>query len=255
MNRIDYIRKIAANNFWGDMARSPQDRQPLDDEGWNSLFISCLVNRGIQWERAMGSATELGFVNEMKMRSGIHDTLTLFTINNDVLLEWLAFDDDGDYAAAGGRNGSLLRYRYTVEHCHQAMCRIRDEWGGSARFLHADEPTGQQFLQRVMSFGGYGAKTSGLYCRVAVLSHGVTLWDNYAGLDISPDRHCSRVMTRLGLVSEDASPQEVIDKARELSPYAPVEWDGLFIIGLDYCHASDPECSICALIGVCGSRC
>lgn len=254
MNRIDYIRTIAANNFWRHMARKPEDREPLDTEGWNDLFISCLVNRSIPWERAMTLNTE------MKRRTGYTDTLRLYTELSPAIIEWVMFDDDGDYEPEG-RNGSLHRYRYMADYCHQAMTRIRDDWGGSAINLHADEPTGQQFLQRVMSFGGYGVKTSGLYCRVAVLSHGAILWNSYAGLDISPDRHVSRVMARLGLVSEDPTPQEVINKARELSPYAPVEWDGLFLIGLDFACGTDHEMCLgnqegerCPLVRACKQR-
>lgn len=254
MNRIDYIRTVAANNFWSDMARKPEDREPLDDEGWNSLFISCLVNRAMKWEFAMSLNAE------MKLRTGYTDTLRMYTELSPAMIEWVMFDDDSDYADTSrtngvGRNGSLHRYRYMADYCHQAMCRIRDEWGGSAASLHNDEPSGGEFLRRVLTFRGMGAKVAGLYCRLAVLSHGAVLWNMYAGLDISPDRHVIRVMTRLGLVAEDATPQDIINKARELSPFAPVEWDGLFIVGLDYCHANDPECHIrkCPLARVCGT--
>ncbi|MRR20959.1 hypothetical protein EG827_12325 [bacterium] len=250
MNRIDYIRTIAANQFWTQMARKPEDREPLDDEGWNNLFVSCLVNRAIPWERAMT------LNDEMKRRTGYTSTLRLYTELSPAMIEWVMFDDDADYEPEG-RNGALHRYRYMANYCHQAMTRIRDDWGGSAANLHIDEPTGGEFLRRVMSFKGLAQKCGGLYCRLAVLSHGAVLWDKYAGLDVSPDRHVMRVMSRLGLVSEDPTPQEAINKARELSPYAPVEWDGLFITGLDTeCGTEQQTCSTCkfAIAGACSSR-
>lgn len=245
-SRVDYIRQVAAHNFWTDMARPVDEREPLDTEGWNNLFVSCLVNRAIPWTRAMT------LNDEMKRRTGYLDTLLMYTDLSPSSIEWIMFDDPVDYSPEG-RNGALHRYRYLAGYLHEAMTRIRDEWDGSGGNLHADEPTGQQFLRRVTSFKGYGEKTAGLYCRLAVLSHGAVLWDKYAGLDVSPDRHVARVMTRLGLVAEDSTPQDIINKARELSPYAPVEWDGLFLTGLDYCHANDPECSGCSLAGACPS--
>jgi len=261
MNRIDYIRTIAAHNFWTEMARPAQDREPLDADGWNSLFVSCLVNRAIPWERAMT------LNDEMKRRTGYTDTLRMYTELSPAMIEWVMFDDDGDYSVDDGihgvgRNGALHRYRYLCGYLHEAMCRIRDEWDGSAGNLHGDEPTGGEFLRRIMTFRGMGAKVGSLYCRLAVLSHGAVLWDGYAGLDVSPDRWICRVMSHLGLVSEDPIPQEVINKARELSPYAPVEWDGLFLVGLDFACGTDnqmclgnPEGQRCPLIKACRARC
>ena len=236
------------------MARKPEDRKPLTDEGWNDLFVSCLVNRSIPWEKAMSLNTE------MQRRTLYSDTLLMYTSLSPAMIEWAMFDDDADYEPEG-RNGALHRYRYMADYCHQAMCRIRDEWGGSAANLHADEPTGAEFLKRVMSFKGMGPKVASLYCRLAVLSHGAVLWNSYQGLDVSPDRWMLRAMSRLGLVSEDPTPQEVINRARELSPHAPVELEGLFCLALDYACGTDHEmCNgnlegeRCPLLGVCPSH-
>jgi len=253
MNRVDYIRRYVTDQFWNGMARKPEDRTPLSRDEANSLLISCLVNRGIQWERAMGSANTLGLVDEMKIRTGYSDTIRLFTELNDVMTEWHMF---ADYAAVDGEGKqlpSLHRYRYMASYCCLAAARVRDQYDSDIRNIWRDEPTGQEFLRRIFEFKGLKQKCGGLFARVAVLSHGAVLWDNYAGLDISPDVHVVRVMKRLGLVSENATTQEVINRARELSPYAPVEWEGLWLHGVEVCSAV-PRCGECSISRGCSSR-
>lgn len=254
MNRLEFIRRYIANEFWSHMARRPEDRTSLSRDEANSLLISCLVNRGIQWERAMGSSDTLGLVDEMKMRTGYNDTVKMFTELNNTMIEWHMF---ADYAAVdndGTPLKCLHRYRYMAEYCCLAAKKIVSDYDGDIRNIWKDEPTGSEFLRRIFEFKGLKAKCGGLFARVAVLSHGVVLWDKYAGLDISPDVHVVRVMQRLGLVAEDATPQEVVVAARELSPYAPVEWEGLWLHGIEVCSAV-PKCSECSISKACASRC
>jgi hypothetical protein len=247
MTRIEFIRRYVADQFWHGMARKPEDRTPLSRDEANSLLISCLVNRGIQWERAMS------LVDEMKTRTGYTDTIKMFTELNDTMIEWHMF---ADYAAVDNEGKplpSLHRYRYMAEYCCLAAAKIVRDYDGDIRNIWKDEPTGQEFLRRIFEFKGLKRKCGGLFARCAVLSHGVILWDNYAGLDISPDVHVCRVMKRLGLVDEDATTQEVVIAARELSPYAPVEWEGLWLHAIEVC-GSVANCGECFISRACPSR-
>ena len=236
ITREEFIRRAAANIFWTDMARKPEDRTPLDTESANELLCSCLFNRGIPWSLAMS------IVTEMKRRTGYTDTLLMLTELSSEMLEWVMFDDDTDCSAVGGRSGSLHRYRYMAGLAHGLGMTLKSEFEGSAMNLWKDEPTGAQLLARVMDFKGIGAKIGSLFVRIVVLSHGVQLWDTYASMEVSPDRHVQRVMQRLGLIGQDATPKQVIEAARMLSPMCPCEVDGFFCVGLDWCHASRQEC-------------
>ena len=246
ITREEAIRRVAADLFWCDMARRPQDRTELTVDGANSLLISCLVNRGIPWRKAMS------LVDQMKQRTGYTDTLRMFTELTPPMIEFVMFDDDG----AGG--GSLHRFRYIADYCYRAMCRVRDNYAGSALNLWEDEPTGRTLLERICEFKGMGIKCSSLFVRIAVLSNGVVLWDKYAGLEVSPDVRVCRVMQRLGLVGADSTPQEVVKKAREMSPQCAVEIDGLWEVG-SWCKASSPTCrrdeegEPCPLLRLCPS--
>lgn len=248
ITREEFIRRVAADLFWNDMARKPEDRTPLDRDEANSLLISCLVNRGIQFERAMG------LVNEMKRRTGCDDTIKMFTELTTEMVEWHMF---ADYAAVDNEGKplpSLHRYRYMAEYCCLASRKIERDYSGDIRRVWRDEPTGSELMRRVCEFKGVGAKCGGLFVRLVVLSHGVRLWDTYAGMDVSPDVHVARCMKRLGLVPEDATPQDVVNRARELSPYAPVEWEGLWLHAVEGPCSADARCDSCGLLRVCPSR-
>ena len=227
ITRQEFIRSIAANIFWTDMARPASERTPLDRESANSLICGILLNRGIPWEKAMSA------MDTLKSRTGYTDTLLMCSEMSVPMLEYVMFDDG---------NGAIHRYRYMADYLHQLMCGIRDEWDGDARNLWSDEPTFSTLQARLMDFKGYGLKCSSLAIRLAVLSHGVILWDKYTGMDVSADRHMCRVMQRLGLVGENPTQQEVINKAREISPMCAVELEGLFGLALSHCHASRQEC-------------
>ena len=55
-------------------------------------------------------------------------------------------------------------------------------------------------------------------------------------------------MPRLGLVSENPTKQEIIDKAREMNPEYPGVIDGiLWKVGREYCHNTNPDCESCPL--------
>jgi len=236
--REEGIRREVAKVFWNDMARPASERTALSRDAANSLICSCLLNRGIKWSLAMSA------VDQMKIRTGYTDTLLMMTSLSPEALESVLFDDTTDYTEVGGRNGSLHRYRYMARYLSEMGCRIRDEYSGDARNLYRDEPTGAQLLARVMDFKGIGSKIGAMWVRICVLSHKVQLWDTYASMDVSPDRHVMAVMSRLGLVSENPTPQEVINKAREMSPLCPVELEGMFALSLDYhCSTSRPACS------------
>lgn len=73
-------------------------------------------------------------------------------------------------------------------------------------------------------------------------------------MDIKPDVHTRRVLYRLG-VAEEMTDVAAVDAAKCISPEFPGAVDGaLWWIGQRWCHAQDPECSICCLNSICVKR-
>jgi len=236
------ISSVCADLFWRDMARPSDERIPLDRESSNALLISCLCNRHISFKKAVC------LVDEMKKRTSYHDTLRMFTELTEPMIEWVMFEKP-----------ALHRYRYMADLCHRAMVIIRDQYEGDARNLWADEPSGTQLLDRVMRIKGFGNKTGTLFLRLAVLVHGVKLLDGHQSLFPSDDRHVRRVGSRLGLWDEKSPVKVINETARMLNITCPVELDALFVIGTDWCNASNPICGgfegsePCPLVKVCPS--
>jgi endonuclease III len=69
---------------------------------------------------------------------------------------------------------------------------------------------------------------------------------DYYSIDISADVHVKRVFQRLGLIGPNAGVNEVIYRARSLSPKFPGLLDfPAWEIGRTWCHARRPNCDGC----------
>ena len=243
--REQMIASICREQFWRHMAS--KRRTHLDRECANALLVSCLFNRQIGWTQAMG------IVPELQRRSGIIDTLQLFTELDDIMLEWLMFDYDGeevgsDARTKDGRPRSLHRYRYMPRLARSAMLTIRDEYQGDARNIFHDPRspdgtiTGADALHRVLAIKGLGTKTGSLFIRVAVCNHTIQLWGGYQGVQPADDRWVKRVGHQLGLWREDADFKTICEVAGRLSFCAPVEVDALFLASDWACGTERQSC-------------
>jgi endonuclease III len=79
-------------------------------------------------------------------------------------------------------------------------------------------------------------------------------FSDYYSVDVSADVHLRRVFTRLGLISEGASVEEVIYRARALHPEFPGLMDlPAWEIGRKWCRPSNPRCGECYMLEACPS--
>lgn len=246
--REQFIATTCADLFWKWMARPADQRIPLTTETANALAVTTLCNRQIGWIAAQE------VVPELKRRSGYTDTLRMITQLPPDALEHLMFDS----------GKAVHRYRYFADLIHGLGLVIRDQYQGDIRNMWtADDPlkvpTYSQLLARIKEIKGYGDKTGTLLIRMLVLVHGVELFNGTQGLLPSDDRHLRRVGSRLGLWEEDAKFSEIVDVSRRLCPTCAAEMDSLFVIGTDWCSASQPMCGrnpdgeVCPLTRVCPS--
>jgi endonuclease III len=76
-------------------------------------------------------------------------------------------------------------------------------------------------------------------------------FDDRDRIDIKPDVHTKRVLYRLG-VSKAETEEATLNAARILNPDCPGELDsGLWWIGRNWCHASNPNCDQCPMKNYC----
>ena len=110
-----------------------------------------------------------------------------------------------------------------------------------------------EIVRDFREFKGIGQKIANM--AVKILAEHVRLTGK-ASIDIAVDVHVGRVFHRTGLVgsspSDSGFAQRIIDKARELHPDYPAEFDTpAWRIGMDYCHAKKPNCNHCPLDSLC----
>jgi endonuclease-3 len=79
---------------------------------------------------------------------------------------------------------------------------------------------------------------------------------DYYSIDVSADVHVRRVFRRLGLISEDAGPEEAVYAARALHPKFPGLMDSpAWEIGRNWCRPTAPHCADCYMRAVCPTSC
>jgi endonuclease-3 len=132
-----------------------------------------------------------------------------------------------------------------------AIQRIADEYDGDASTIWSNKPSSAEVVFRFLQFQGIGQKLASMAANILARDFKVKFSDYYS-IDVSIDVHLRRVFTRLGLVREGAAPEEIIFKARSLSPKFPGLLDlGAYQIGRQWCRPNDPQCEECYLGGFC----
>ncbi len=134
---------------------------------------------------------------------------------------------------------------------HAAVRYIWKVYAGDAAAIWRGKPSSAEVVYRFLQFRGVGPKIASMATNILARDFKVPLADYYS-VDVSADTHVRRVFARLGLTREDATTEEVIYRARALSPEFPglldlPTWD----IGRRWCKQSRPECGRCYMRPVC----
>ena len=109
-------------------------------------------------------------------------------------------------------------------------------------------------VYRFLEFSGVGIKIATMATNILARDFKIRFSDYYS-IDVSPDVHVRRVMSRMGLVEKKASNDKIIYKARELSPDFPGIIDfSLWLLGRTTCKAGKADCENCLVKKEC-SRC
>ena len=145
-------------------------------------------------------------------------------------------------------------HRFPVEmsrNLHAAIALIGERYEGNAAGIWLGKPPSAEVVYRFLEFRGMGPKIATMAANILVRHFKIPLSDYYS-VDVSPDTHLRRVFARLGLSREDASPEELIYRARALHPEFPglmdfPAWD----IGKSWCKAGKPLCGQCYMKELC----
>lgn len=145
-------------------------------------------------------------------------------------------------------------HRYTAEMARNfqfAIQLIATEYRGDASRIWADEPSSAELVYRLLAFRGVGPKIATMAANILVRQFKVPLRDYYS-IDVSADVHVKRVFERLGLVGPDADVNQVIFRARSLSPKFPGLLDfPTWEIGREWCRPKQPKCHLCYMQSIC----
>jgi endonuclease III len=199
----------------------------------HAFVLACVMDRQIKAERAWLIPYEVskeigGFEFEKLMTLSIQDLKDIFNKKN------------------------LHRFNNMMaEMFYSAVQLLNAKYGGLASRIWSDKPGSAAVVSRFREFKGVGPKIATMAANCLVREFKVSIGDTNA-IDISPDVHVMRVFTRLGLLSPNASEQELIYTAKRLFPQYPGVFDlPAWWIGRDWCKPTDPLCSYCYLSNHC----
>lgn len=239
------IGSLLVERGWQQFSDPKQSTIPfLPDEEANALVndlenqphafvLACLMDRQIKAERAWAIPGRIrthlgGFAIE---RLAVHSEV-----------EWIDVF------------GALSMHRFNDKMArvwHAGVQHIVQSYDSNASHIWANRPTSATVVRRFLEFRGAGIKIATMAANILARDFKIELADHYS-IDISPDVHIRRVMRRAGLVPENASIEQIIYTARELSPEFPGIIDlSLWEIGQTSCRPTSPVCASCILSQEC----
>jgi len=159
---------------------------------------------------------------------------------------------DADVLEAFSKPTPLHRYTAEMSRNFQfAIQLIATKYRGDAARIWADQPSSAELVYRLLEFRGVGPKIATMAANILARQFKVPLRDHYS-IDVSADVHVKRVFERLGLVGANADVNQVIFRARSLSPKFPGLLDfPAWEIGREWCRPKRPRCQECYMRRLC----
>lgn len=156
-----------------------------------------------------------------------------------------------EYTNFFNRNSLHIYNNDMAEIFYKAVHRIKNHYDGDASCIWSNCPSSAAVVYRFLQFDGVGLKIATMATNILARQFNIPFSDYYS-IDISPDVHIQRIFKRAKLVSNDATREEIVYKARELNPEYPGIVDAAcWNIGREYCHAVNPSCNTCPISAYC----
>lgn len=204
----------------------------------HAFVLGCIMDRQIDADRAWLIPYRLS------QRIGSFDFCTIRKLSEDEIQSYM--------------NGPPALHRYPnvmSKNLYAAIQRIANKYQGDAGAIWAGHPSSAGLVQRFLQFRGVGIKIATMAANILVRGFKVSVSDySSIDIDISPDRHVHRVFWRLGLTPQDATTDQIIDRAQELNPEFPGLLDfPTWQIGRNWCKPNQEKllCSECFMEKLC----
>lgn len=134
---------------------------------------------------------------------------------------------------------------------YQGIQTIAQKYKGNAATIWVDKPSSADVVYRFLEFRGVGQKIATMATNSLVREFKIDFSDYYS-VDVSIDVHVKRVFRRLGLIPMNATREQIIFRARALSPEFPGLLEmPIWEIGRNWCRKSKPLCLECYMQQVC----
>lgn len=199
----------------------------------HAYVLNCLMDKQMQAERAS--------VIPYK----IYKLLGTFEIDE------LAKKSEEDYIKIFEDNKLHRFNKSNAKTFHRAVNDIKNKYKGDASLIWEGNPSSAAVVYKFLSFYGCGIKIATMATNTLARQFKIPFSDYYS-IDISPDVHIRNVMKRMGFVPNDAKPEMIMYKAREINPEFPGIIDtSCWEIGRNYCHSTSPNCEQCPLTSEC----
>jgi len=220
---IQFTGQQAADRMLNDLERYP-----------HALVIACIMTRQMRAERCWMVPYEF------KRRVGTFQMQRLRRLT------------DAEVLKAFSKPTPLHRYTAEMSRNFQfAIQLIATKYRGDAARIWADQPSSAELVYRLLEFRGVGPKIATMAANILARQFKVPLRDHYS-IDVSADVHVKRVFERLGLVGANADVNQVIFRARSLSPKFPGLLDfPAWEIGREWCRPKRPRCQECYMRRLC----
>jgi endonuclease III len=204
----------------------------------HAFVLACLMDRQGGWKKAWQVPYKIS------QRLGEFSVATLSRLSLERLTELMSQPEK-----------LVFRFNVMSQVFYSAVQRITDEYGGDASRIWSGKPSSAEVVYRFLQFKGAGPKIATMATNILARDYQIEFSDYYS-VDISVDVHVLRVFGRLGLCRPNASIEEVIYKARALSPDYPGRLDlPCWIIGKNWCpfDESKRDCRSCCMSDLCPS--
>ncbi len=220
--KIEFTKNSKADNLLNNLTDFP-----------HAFVLACVMDRQIKAERAW------------LIPYKIYKEISTFEFNK--LLE-LTLDNLKEIFKR--KNLHRFNEKMSKNFCF-AIQKIHKDYKNNASNIWKNNQSSATIVRRFLEFKGVGIKIATMATNMLARDFKIPMKDHIC-IDISPDVHVKRVFKRLGLISKDASNDELIYRAKELNPLYPGIFDlPCWEIGRNWCKSTKPICKACYLNGYC----
>jgi endonuclease III len=221
---IGFTGNFQADNFLNDLENNP-----------HAFVLACIMDRRIKAERAW-----------------LIPYLISSQINGFTFTKLASLEIDDVKKIFDNSDKPIHRYPAIMADCfYFGIKRISDEYNGDASKIWSGHLSSAEVVYRFLQFKGVGPKIATMTVNILARDFKIKFSDYYS-VDISVDIHVKRIFKRLGLVPNNATNEEIIYRARAISPEYPGLLDlPLWEISRKYCKSQNPMCLDCYLEKYC----